>query len=51
MLSLSETTPKRSGFSTIELLVASAVLIVLGAVGAVVYTGYIERVRSDLSDH
>ena len=51
MLSLSETTSKRSGFSTIELLVASAVLIVLGAVGAVVYTGYIERVRSDLSDH
>ena len=39
------------GFSTVELLVASAILIVLAAVAAVTFTSYMDRVNTDLSQH
>ena len=39
------------GFSTVELLVAIAILIVLAAVGSVAHTGYMLRVHTDLSKH
>lgn len=39
------------GFSTVEPLVAIAILIVLAAVGSVAYTGYMLRVHTDLSKH
>ena len=39
------------GFSTVELLVASAILIVLSAIAAVAFTDYMNRVNTDLSQH
>ena len=39
------------GFSTVELLVASAILIVLSAIAAVAFTDYMNRMNSDLSQH
>ena len=39
------------GFSTVELLVASAILIVLAAVAAVSFTSYMDQVNTDLSGY
>ena len=39
------------GFSMVEMLVVSAILIILAAVASVVYTNYMLQVRTDLSDH
>ena len=41
----------RHGFSTVELLVASAILIVLAAVAAVTFTSYMDQVNTDLSGY
>jgi len=41
----------RAGFSTIELLVASAILIILAGVATIAYSTYITRVNNDLSTH
>ena len=51
MTGRSAMTTKQRGFSTVELLVATAILIVLAAVGSVAYTGYMESVHKDLSKH
>jgi len=42
---------RRSGFSTVEMLVASAILIVLSGIAAFAFTAYIDRVNTDLSQH
>lgn len=41
----------RAGFSTVEMLVVMAILIVLAAIGTAAYTSYISRVNADLNAH